>query len=227
MVLDFTGVLDVFCQGVFRADTFRLTLIFDFAGVFRAGKRIKMGAGLSELAGQSRGIRIRNVPDCFEALLESLGKEENRLAMDKAQQRTIKFVRPTDECDICEGGGVDFGIDRFEPVRSAVRENALWSLVILSSHGAALAGKALEATLLVLRDVIHNDKNAICVGLAMDALNRIAHLHSQDAKEIPLIKNLQTELRKILKDDAIQSWETMVRGGLKPKVLSGLQSSES
>ena len=173
------------------------------------------------------GIGKALVPDCFEALLESLGKEENRLAMDKAQQRTIKFVRPTDECDICEGGGVDFGIDRFEPVRSAVRENALWSLVILSSHGAALAGKALEATLLVLRDVIHNDKNAICVGLAMDALNRIAHLHSQDAKEIPLIKNLQTEFRKILKDDAIQSWETMVRGGLKPKVLSGLQSTES
>ena len=136
-------------------------------------------------------------------------------------------MRPTDECDICEGGGVDFGIDRFEPVRSAVRENALWSLVILSSHGAALAGKALEATLVVLRDVIHNDKNAICVGLAMDALNRIAHLHSQDAKEIPLVKNLQTEFRKILKDDAIQSWETMVRGGLKPKVLSGLQSTES
>ena len=50
--------------------------------------------------------------------------------MDRAQGRSIKFVRPTDECE-CEGGGVDFGFEQFKPVRSAVRENALWSMVIL------------------------------------------------------------------------------------------------
>ena len=92
------------------------------------------------------GVGQALIPACLEALVQSLGREENRLAMDRAQGRSIKFVRPTDECDVCEGGGVDFGLEQFKPVRSAVRENALWSMVILCSHGTAIAGPALEPT---------------------------------------------------------------------------------
>ena len=84
------------------------------------------------------------IPAGLHALVRSLDREENRLAMDRAQNRSIKMVRPTDDSDVCEGGGVDFGLERFAPVRSAVRENALWSMVILCSHGAAAAGDALE-----------------------------------------------------------------------------------
>jgi len=77
------------------------------------------------------GVGVTRVPDCLNALVESLSREENRLCMSRAQGRSIKFVRPTDDSDVCEGGGVDFGVARFKPVRSAVRENVLWSVVIL------------------------------------------------------------------------------------------------
>jgi len=59
-------------------------------------------------------VGSRLIPACLQALVASLGREENRLSMDRAQQRSIKFVRPTDDCDVCEGGGVDFGLDRFQ-----------------------------------------------------------------------------------------------------------------
>ena len=58
------------------------------------------------------GVGQELIPACLEALVQSLGREENRLAMDLAQGRSIKFVRPTDECDVCEG--VDFDIQRFK-----------------------------------------------------------------------------------------------------------------
>ncbi|MCB0109351.1 MAG: hypothetical protein KDE53_25685, partial [Caldilineaceae bacterium] len=85
--------------------------------------------------------------------MQSLACEENRLAMSKAQGRSIKFVRPTDESDVCEGDGVDFGLERFAPVRSAVRENVLWSMVILSSHGTAVLGRALGPTIAALKEI--------------------------------------------------------------------------
>ncbi len=58
------------------------------------------------------GIGSELIPNCLEALVQSLAQEENRLAMSKAQNRSIKFARPTDECDVCEGDGVDFGLAR-------------------------------------------------------------------------------------------------------------------
>ena len=91
---------------------------------------------------------------CLEALIQSLEREENRLAMDRAQQRSIKFVRPTDDCDVCEGNEIDFGRDRFKPVRSAVRENVLWSMVILCSQGAEVIENILEPTIKTLKTVI-------------------------------------------------------------------------
>ena len=157
------------------------------------------------------------IPACLDALVQSLAREENRLAMDRVQQRSIKFVRPTDECDVCEGGGVDFGLERFEPVRSAVRENALWSIVILCSHGTAITGTALEPTVLALKEVVRNDQNVICVGFAMDALNRLANLGPQDEEVEPLISHLQANIPAILRESPMQSWETLVRGGLSSK----------
>ena len=154
------------------------------------------------------------IPACLEALVRSLAAEDNRLAMDRAQRRSIKFVRPTDECDVCEGGGVDFGFERFQPVRSAVRENALWSIVILCSHGAAITGTALEPTILALQEIVRNDENIICVGFAMDALNRLANLRPQQEEAVPLIRELQESISEILGESPIQCHETLVRGGL-------------
>ncbi|MDA1138086.1 MAG: phytanoyl-CoA dioxygenase family protein [Planctomycetota bacterium] len=159
------------------------------------------------------------VPACLDALVQSLAREENRLCMSKAQGRSIKFARPTDDCDVCEGGGVDFGLERFKPVRSAVRENALWSIVILCSHSAEIIGSALETTIGALKKVLRDDKNVICVGFAMDALNRLASLHPEDGKSFPLIEGLQKNLLSILGDLPIRSWEALVRGGLSAESL--------
>ena len=166
------------------------------------------------------------IPECVNALLRCLGHEENRLGMNLAQQRSIKFVRPTDECDVCEGNGVDFDLARFEPVRSAVRENALWSLVILCSHGAAILDTALEPTIKTLTDILQNDKNVICVGFAMDALNRLANLHPSQENNQPLISDLQTHLLTLLGELPLQSWEALVRGGLPSKFVSQFEQSE-
>jgi len=164
------------------------------------------------------GVGKSLIPACLEALVQSLAREQNRLSMDRAQQRTIKFVRPTDECDVCEGGGIDFDLERFEPVRSAVRENALWSMVILCSHGAAVTGAALESTVLALKEVMQNDQNVFSVGFAMDALNRLAHLQPQD--EGPSISQLQTDVLALLGELPIRSWEALVRGGLSSRTVS-------
>ncbi|MGY8825380.1 MAG: phytanoyl-CoA dioxygenase family protein [Candidatus Latescibacterota bacterium] len=166
------------------------------------------------------GIGAELIAQGLDALIESLAREENRLSMDRVQGRSIKFVRPTDECDICEGNGIDFGLQRFKPVRSAVRENALWSIVILSSHGTAILDTALESTLQALHDVFANDENAICVGFAMDALNRLAHLHSQGEETKPLVRGLQETLRATLKTLPIRGWEALVRGGLSPQAVA-------
>lgn len=162
------------------------------------------------------GVGIDLIPKCMEALVQSLACEENRLAMSKAQARSIKFVRPTDESDVCEGDGVDFGLDRFAPVRSAVRENVLWSFVILSSHGAAVLGRALAPTVAALKEVVHADKNLIDVGFAMDALARLANLRPDDDEVLPPIADLQTNLRDILGESPVQCWESLVREGVTP-----------
>ena len=155
------------------------------------------------------------IPACMDALLQSLSREENRLSMDKAQKRSIKFVRPTDDCDVCEGGGVDFGLDRFEPVRSAVRENTLWSIVILCSHGTKILGNALEPTIETLKDIIRTDKNVINVGYAMDALIRLVKLSPDEILQIN-----RENLLNILKELPVHSWETFIRGGLSLQTVS-------
>ena len=175
------------------------------------------------------GVGRSLVPRCLEALVRSLEREENRLSMDLAQQRSIKFARPTDECDVCEGNGVDMGLERFEPVRSAVRENALWSMVILCSHGAGVAGDALDSTIDALTEVVRSDRNVICVGFAMDTLNRLANLETDGAEtgrpetggpSPASLDQLRADLLTLLGESPIRCWEALVRGGLSTAYLS-------
>ena len=155
------------------------------------------------------------LPGCLDALVACLGREQNRLGMNIVQDRSIKFVRPTDECDVCEGIGIDYGVERFEPVRSVVRENALWSAVILCSHGIGLLGSALDATVEALVHVVRTDRNVFSVGLAADALGRLAN--AQDAN--PSL-DIASTLEELLRELPIHSWEAFVRGGVDPTAVS-------
>ena len=172
------------------------------------------------------GIGTSLIPRCLAGLVRCIDREENRLSMDLAQQRSIKFARPTDACDVCEGNGVDMGLDRFEPVRSAVRENALWSMVILCSHGAYLVGDALVSTIEALKMVVRNDKNVICVGFAMDALNRLVNLETTGPSPVALDR-LRADLLQILGESPIRCWEALVRGGLSTEFLAAFSESEA
>ncbi|MBT5875406.1 MAG: HEAT repeat domain-containing protein [Candidatus Latescibacteria bacterium] len=160
------------------------------------------------------GIGLSLVPDCMEALVASLAREENRPGMDIAQGRSIKYVRPTDDCDICEGVGIDLGLERFDLVRSAVRENVLWSIVILCSHGLDPIGSVLGSTVDALKLVVAEDRNVINVGFAMDALNRLVNLGSDDDQPVPLVDALRRELPEIFRTSPAQAWEAVVRGGI-------------
>ena len=160
------------------------------------------------------------IPRCIAALIGSLTHEKNRLCMSRAQGRSIKFVRPTDDCDICEGVGIDFGLERFEPVRSAVRENALWSVVILCSYGTDILGTSLNSTMDALKTIIKNDPNVFDVGFAMDALTRLAGLDPSGKGSSGLAGDLREELTDILSDSPVLCWEALVRGGLMPVDLT-------
>lgn len=160
------------------------------------------------------GTGVDLIPAGLDALIACLAREENRVAMDIAQGRSIKFVRPTDDCDVCEGGGIDLGHDRFARVRSAVRENALWSIVIIATHADRLpeaeVGRAADA----LTELIRTGENVICVGLAMDALARFAQ------------KSLATlDLPSILGEAPVRPWEALVRAGLGRDALAEFAES--
>ena len=159
------------------------------------------------------------IPRCVEALIKSLKIEENRPTMDSAQNRSIKFARPTDDSDVCEGGSVTFGQDRFQKVRSAVRENALWSAVIICSHGANLLGDTLEPLIGILRDIVRTDQNVISVGFALDTLTRLATI-KQPENQPPEIASLSNNLTEILGESPVRAWESLVRAGLDPTVLT-------
>lgn len=48
------------------------------------------------------GVGVEHLPEVLTALMGCLDVEVNRLAADRAQGRSIKFVRPTDDSDVCE-----------------------------------------------------------------------------------------------------------------------------
>ncbi|MCY3839756.1 MAG: phytanoyl-CoA dioxygenase family protein [Gammaproteobacteria bacterium] len=166
------------------------------------------------------GIGQDLIGQCVNALVESLAREENRLGMNIAQDRSIKFVRPTDECDVCEGIGINYSTERFKRVRSAVRENALTSMVVLCSHGAALLRDGLEPTVAALVDIVRTDANVFSVGLALDSLNRLANVEPGKGNAI------RKELLGLLEDMPIHSWEPLVRSGLDPSVVREFSQAE-
>ena len=166
------------------------------------------------------GIGLDLIPRCVSALVESLGREENRLGMNIAQDRSIKFVRPTDECDVCEGIGINYSTERFKRVRSAVRENALTSMVVLCSHGAALLGDELEPTVTALAEVVRTDENVFSVGLALDSLNRLANIGTEDGAGV------RETLLGLLRDMPIHSWEPLVQSGFDASRVREFGQSE-
>ncbi len=166
------------------------------------------------------GVGRSLVPVCLDALMASLEVEDNRPCMDQAQGRSIKFTRPTDECDVCEGGGVDFGLDRFDRVRSAVRENALWSVVILCSHGVEILGTSAKTAIEILREVVREDNNVINVGFAQDALTRLARLGPQEGGSHPAIDDIRKNLIAALGEAPVRPWEALVRAGLEESALT-------
>ena len=147
------------------------------------------------------------VRKAIDALLSSLATEENRLSMDRAQGRDIKFVRPTDECDICEGIGINYGHERFSKVRSIVRENSLWSLVVICGQDVFDFNDLHEPLSQVLENIIINDQNIFSVGLAVDAWNRLITIHGDiGSKEMK-------RLTLLLKQLPIRPWDSLCRGG--------------
>ena len=155
------------------------------------------------------GVGDTLVSTCVAALLASLAREPNRLAMNIAQRRHIKIVRPTYECDVCEGIGINYGLKRFEPVRSAVRENALWALVILCSHGVRVVGTQVVPLVAALTAIAREDRNIFAAGLALDALNRLARLHPDDCCNLAA-----QHLDALLAELPAHCWEPLLRGGL-------------
>lgn len=182
-------------------------LLHDYSVYVRSVCAASLGCLGRRAIGHGPGSAL--VPQLIQALLESLNQEENRLSMNIAQGRSIKFVRPTDDCDVCEGDGIDFDIERFERVRSNPRENTLWSLVMLSSHGANILGDQLDALINALSNIVRTDTNVISVGFAMDALNRLAHRHLKDAH--PRIDQLRADLPALFDELPIISAEAMIR----------------
>lgn len=163
----------------------------------------------------AKKMGIEFIPNCLNALLECLATEENRIAMNISQGRSIKFVRPNDDCDVCEGNGIDFGLNRFQKVRSIVRENALNSIVIICSHGPEILGAYLERTIFELKKIVEKDKNVISVGFAMDALNRLAYIRGKQISATPIIRDLQNTMLEIQKESPLFCAESLVRCGPK------------
>ncbi len=142
-----------------------------------------------------------------QALLSSLAIEENRMSMDRAQGRDIKFVRPTDECDVCEGIGIDYGHDRFSKVRSIVRENSLWSLVIVCGQREFDLTEVFESLSQALENIVANDRNIFAVGLAIDAWNRLIKNHRENRSEE------MDRLTSLLERLPIRPWDSLCRSG--------------
>ena len=207
-----SGVLDVL-----SLRTVRERLAKDSSIFVRSVAASSLGCLARRAIGKKKGIEY--IPEICDALCESLDREVNRLSMSQSQGRSIKFVRPTDVCDICEGDGTNLGQDRFKPVRSAVRENVLWSLVIICSHGLSHLGKTSDHIIQMLSKIVRAEENPICVGFAMDALTRLAVLD----KDASLTKPLRKELEAILIQSPLQPWESLIRAGLDPRDNAALQ----
>ena len=198
-------------------DTLSNALLEDESVYVRSVAASALGCfGRRTLAESVSVLNTTIIAKCLEALLTSLDQEENRLGMNITQNRSIKFVRPTDDSDICEGIGIDYGIEKYKPVRSAVRENALWSIVILCSHGPKNIGNHLETLYRSLETIMQKDENIFCVGLATDAWVR---LRRTDDAAIDSEREIGNQLRRL----PIRSWESLARSGLDKKIFRSVE----
>lgn len=173
-------------------------------------------------------VGVEYLPRVLNVLMDSLSVETNRLSPDRAQRRSIKFVRPTDDSDVCEGMGVTFDLQRFEPVRSAVRENVLWSTVILCAHGCKLlsctdGGVGLKAATRTLSHIVRTDQNIISVGFAMDALHRLSSsLETQDMAKDPVFADVVQTTDTVIREAPMRSWESLCRSGMNATAIAEL-----
>jgi hypothetical protein len=146
-----------------------------------------VGRRASAMPGADAAAAAAAAESCLQALLECLATEENRIGQDISQGVGPYDFRPTDESDLCEGasgaasqvsdvpklsGGGEAEAQRFEKVRSGVKEAAGWGVVTLCTHAAVLPAEALHQASASLHEVIVSDNNVIVVGFAMDALCR-------------------------------------------------------
>eukprot|EP01044_Picomonas_judraskeda_P002346 COSAG03_NODE_166_length_11291_cov_15.762866_2_plen_579_part_00 len=137
----------------------------------------------------------------IKALLTCVATEPNRVPNSTRQNRSVYQGYPDDISDICEGGSLVpppyYDAPReagpFAAVRSAVKENALWSLVQVCTNvhldtadGLAIflaadkqsdggVSRLLPEMMSVLSRVATSDDCIHCSGFAMDALNRLAN----------------------------------------------------
>ena len=138
--------------------------------------------------------------------------------MDQAQERDIKFVRPTDECDVCEGIGIDYGHERFSRVRSVIRENALWSLVIICGQNTLDLSAFFEKIYESLESVINDDRNIFSVGLAIDAINRLIRNHRPAGLREPDQLNLLLQKLPMLPLDSLSRGRYPISGIQRPEI---------
>jgi hypothetical protein len=104
-------------------------------------------------------------------------------------------------------------------VRSAVRENALWSAVILCAQGAAVlrsngGGPTLRRAVSSLVLVVRSDQNIICVGFAMDCLHRLSSsIGAEEAAADPLFAAVVETAESVIREAPMRSWESLCRSG--------------
>ena len=187
-------------------------LLYDESLYVRSAAAISIGCIVRRAV--SREERIELIPQAVRLLLDSLLQEKNRLGMDRAQGRSIKFVRPTDESDVCEGIGIDYGVERFKPVRSVARENALWSMVVICTHRGEVLGAMQEPLVELLTSIAQDEENVFCVGLALDALQRLSY-------HFPELERVVAALLETL---PLRSWESLVCSGLGLEMVSEFES---
>lgn len=105
-----------------------------------------------------------------------------------------------------------------------MRENALWSTVILAAQGADVlaangGGPALHRAVATLVAVVRTDQNVIDVGFAMDALHRLASSVGAAETDEQLLGMMQTA-EAVIMEAPMRSWESLCRSGMDAAAVS-------
>ena len=199
------------------------------------------------------------VRTAVRALLSCVATEPNRVPNSMRQNRSVYQGYPDDISDLCEGGALvpppyyheSREAGPFAAVRSAVKENALWSLVQVCTNihldtadGLAIFGgvdeqrplvsRLLPEMMTALSHVATTDSCIHCSGFALDALNRLATSNppskdqSNAAVALSSLNDCQSELQRLLASETLMpcvNWETISRSaptGLRQPYLNWL-----